>query len=170
MRCTTRGFDQAGVSMVEFALVLPIVAMLTFGMLTGGLLFHQQLSVTHAAREAARLGATSPFDQADTEAFLDAVADRAVDSAGGELGPDVAGRYICVAYVSSSVSVRRTESGSDGPSYSSSSCFADDRGDEARVQVRLRRDGELNIVFQRWDVPVSSDALARHEVTRSGGG
>ena len=40
--------------MVEFALVLPILLMLLFGIIDFGLYFYNDLQLTHAARDAAR--------------------------------------------------------------------------------------------------------------------
>lgn len=51
-----------GASAVEFALVLPILLILLFGIITGGMLYNQQLSVTQAAREGARFAATYPYE------------------------------------------------------------------------------------------------------------
>ena len=48
--------------MVEFALVLPILLMLLFGIIDFGLYFYNDLELSHAARDAARRAsvATSP--------------------------------------------------------------------------------------------------------------
>lgn len=53
--------NRKGQSMVEFALVLPIMLLLLLGIMEFGFIFHEYLVVTHAAREGARdasLGAT----------------------------------------------------------------------------------------------------------------
>lgn len=54
--------DERGAAAVEFALLLPVISMLFFGIVTFGFLFNIYISVTHAAREGARwaaLGASS---------------------------------------------------------------------------------------------------------------
>ena len=43
-----------GQAMVEFALVLPILLIILLGIMEFGLVFHEYLVVTHAAREVAR--------------------------------------------------------------------------------------------------------------------
>lgn len=43
---------------MEFALFAPLIFMLIVGMFTGGLVYNSQLSISHAAREGARYGAT----------------------------------------------------------------------------------------------------------------
>lgn len=52
--------NERGQSTVEFALVLPLVALLLLGLLQVGLLLKDQLLVSGAAREAAREAAVSP--------------------------------------------------------------------------------------------------------------
>jgi len=51
--------DQRGAAAVEFALVLPILAIMLFGIITGGLSYSHALGVTNAVREGARFGATA---------------------------------------------------------------------------------------------------------------
>jgi hypothetical protein len=47
---------RAGQSLVEMAMVLPVLAFLTFGLLDFGRAYYFQVSVTNAAREGARTG------------------------------------------------------------------------------------------------------------------
>ena len=49
-----KGSRQQGAAMVEFALVLPILIMLVFGIIEFGRAFNADISLTHAAREGAR--------------------------------------------------------------------------------------------------------------------
>ena len=51
--------NQSGAVAVEFALVLPVLAMLLLGTITGGLAFNDHLALTNAVREGARFGATT---------------------------------------------------------------------------------------------------------------
>jgi Flp pilus assembly protein TadG len=51
-----------GATAVEFAIVLPILLMLLLGIISVGLLYNQQLTLTQAAREGARFAATLPVD------------------------------------------------------------------------------------------------------------
>ena len=51
---TTRWRSRAGQSLVEMAMVLPVLAFLTFGLLDFGRAYYFQVSVTNAAREGAR--------------------------------------------------------------------------------------------------------------------
>lgn len=46
--------SEKGQSLVEFALVIPILIMLLFGIIDFGRVFHAYLTIDHAGREAAR--------------------------------------------------------------------------------------------------------------------
>jgi Flp pilus assembly protein TadG len=46
--------SQNGQSLVEFALVLPLLVLLLFGIMDFGRIFHAYLTIDHAGREAAR--------------------------------------------------------------------------------------------------------------------
>jgi len=48
-----------GQSLVEMALVIPILIIVLFGILEFGRIFHSYLVITHAAREGARFGVIS---------------------------------------------------------------------------------------------------------------
>ena len=48
---------EKGASAVEFAIILPILVMLVFGIIQFGLAFNKYIAITHAAREGARLAA-----------------------------------------------------------------------------------------------------------------
>jgi hypothetical protein len=52
---THRWRSHAGQSLVEMAMVLPVLAFLTFGLLDFGRAYYFQVSVTNAAREGARV-------------------------------------------------------------------------------------------------------------------
>ncbi len=64
--------DERGASAVEFALVLPLLVSILFGMIDFGYYFGQFNEVRHAAREGARIAAVSnvAFDQ-DGDADFD---------------------------------------------------------------------------------------------------
>ncbi len=53
---TERWRGRAGQSLVEMAMVLPVLALLTFGLLDFGRAYYFQVSITNAAREGARVG------------------------------------------------------------------------------------------------------------------
>lgn len=59
--------NRNGSSAVEFAVLLPILILLIFGIIEFGRAYNAYLSVSHAAREAARLAAVGKFDEATVE-------------------------------------------------------------------------------------------------------
>ena len=68
-----RAKRQRGQALVEFAMVLPVLILLLVGMMQFGLLFHEFLLVTHAAREGARV-ATLGGSDAEIVAAVNAAA------------------------------------------------------------------------------------------------
>jgi len=64
---------EQGAAAVEFALVLPLLMLLIFGIVDFGRMLNAQIVLTEAAREGAR--ATSIVDQSEGEAKVDAVLD-----------------------------------------------------------------------------------------------
>jgi len=49
--------SEKGASAVEFALILPILIILVFGIVEFGIAFNNYITITHAAREGARIAA-----------------------------------------------------------------------------------------------------------------
>lgn len=64
MRRLHRGNREQGAALIEFALIMPLLILLVFGMVDAGWAFFQNLEVRHGAREAARLAAVN-FGSAD---------------------------------------------------------------------------------------------------------
>ena len=68
-----------GASAVEFALVVPLLVALLFGIISYGYMFSVRQAVTQAAAEGARAGAVLPAGQDVSAAAIDAVS-QALDS------------------------------------------------------------------------------------------
>lgn len=88
--------EERGAAAVEFALVLPILVLILFGVIEFGGAYHAQLMVTGAAREAAREMAVGGDAAAATGRAVDAAVgipaaalDVAVDPAACAAGTDV---------------------------------------------------------------------------------
>lgn len=64
--------SEKGQSLVEFALVLPLLVVLLFGIIDFGRIFHVYLTIDHAGREAAR---AASIGQDDTKIINTAVND-----------------------------------------------------------------------------------------------
>ena len=137
---------------MEFAIVFPLLAMLVFGMLSGGIVMNRKLSVTHATREAARYGATVPVDQLGTpDAWADHVRDVAVERSGGVLEPE----HVCVALMDGTT----IEASTDG-----TACITDDIDTGHRVQVTATLPEEhINGIIVQVPVTIESDATAKYE-------
>ena len=191
-----RGCGDAGVAIVELALVIVIVVMLLLGMLTGGLSYYRKISITDAARIAARYGTvhampasfpsydsscndsgqggiTSSIDQ-----WLVDVACDAIYNAQGELDVGSSGRVICVTYVPSTGETdvsettlewdQSTNSGSftTGQSCAEASTITASPTD-AIVQVVTQRTGTLEAVVWNQTLHLQSAAYGRYEEVSS---
>lgn len=181
---------ERGVALVEFALVFPVFMTLVLGMFSGGLAYNRKLTLTNAAREAARYAATldltgQPWDTdgiAATAHSLDAwlyqVADAVQRNAENDLDAGVPALSICVAYVhpngpthttdpdAAGHTLLRTNSGSSyGASGPAAQCFSDGitDGDEKRVHVEVSRRSDLQLLFFDIAVTLSSESVMRFE-------
>ncbi len=56
---------QKGAAAVEFAIILPILIMLVFGIIEFGIAYNNWISLTHAAREGVRLAAVEDYENMD---------------------------------------------------------------------------------------------------------
>ena len=158
--------DEGGASLVEFALVLPLILMLVLGLVSAGIAYNDKITLTHAARESARFAATFPIsNSASLEAWLAAVEARALADAAGSLDPGTPGLYICIAYVfpdgsGANDSTKRRLNGAPG----SADCFTDGRpSTERRVQIEIGRDTELEALFFSTTIGLKSQAVSRFE-------
>jgi hypothetical protein len=168
LRLRRRTAREDGASAVEFAILAPIVFGILFGTLTGGFAWNSQQQITHAAREAARFGATTTADVAGLTATLGR-AQETIKGNAGLSGWGGAPSY-CVAYVEvegAPSPAMKTE----GAGPTEGVCIDNDglEADEGRVQVVIRQDVDLNFVVISRTVTLNSAAVARHEM-RAGSG
>src|SRR5512139_1440453 len=63
--------DQRGASVVEFALILPLVVVLIFSIIEFSLALYDKAIVTNASREGARAGILARWDTSQTPAIYD---------------------------------------------------------------------------------------------------
>jgi Flp pilus assembly protein TadG len=76
--------------MTEFALILPILALLLFGVIQLGMVFNHYLTVTDAARAGARKGATALYGDGNAAAAAEQAARDSADNLDdGKLDVDV---------------------------------------------------------------------------------
>ena len=159
--------DDAGASLVEFALILPVFFTLLLGMFTGGLAYTRKLSVGDATREGARYGATLPLSaEATTDLWLQRVGNITVGAGDGELAPGETGSAICIAYVPATGTPRRMQrSGIATPVFTDGKCFSDGRAGETRIQVTAQRTSTLELLVWSRDLLLSSHSVVRFEAT-----
>ena len=136
-RDTAPGDD--GAAAVEFALVSPILFLLLFGIITFGMVFAQQLSLTNAARQGARVAVVNSNQRTCGDLLAE------VQGAAGTIG--MAGEDV-------SVTVERVRSGAvttkcpTSTSYTSGQagvvpCAGSQTNDELRVSARF--DSEMAV-------------------------
>lgn len=166
-RFRRRGADERGAALVEFALVLPLVVVMTFGMMTSAMAYNNKMDLTHAAREGARYGSTLPLTQCSgspnpcggTTTWAQLVRSVVVERAMGA----VTAADVCVALVhGSSASVNTpTTSYSTGGAV----CFPESSGDAGnRVQILITKsDSAIDAVFFRIPLALTSEATAKFE-------
>ena len=169
--------DEDGASIVEFALIFPVLVCLLLGMFTGGIAFNQKLALTSGVREGSRYGATLPVSSTSCTAgsktlacWLTKVAEVATAASEGELDSTVAGHQLCVAYVYPAGTIATDRSTklvrtSSGDTISTGGrCFDDGRGDdERRVQVAESRPGRIEYFFGTATPLLSSDSVTKFE-------
>jgi Flp pilus assembly protein TadG len=85
--------NQQGQSMTEFALVLPILALLLFGVIQFGIVFNHYITLTDAVRAGARKGAVGRRLQNPDAAVVQAVRDAATDLNQADLNVTVASSW-----------------------------------------------------------------------------
>lgn len=146
---------EGGANAVEFALVLPLLIVLIFGIAWGAIAYNRQLTLTQAARESARFGATLAVDVDDAgevAAWRSSVEDRARDVAQGQL--DMPGADICVFLEIDGVTVVNTHG---GPCLSSGSLSG------SRVEVETRAPARIEAVFVNSVLDLRGTSAARYE-------
>jgi Flp pilus assembly protein TadG len=67
MTSRNRSSGEDGAELIEFALVLPLMLLVMFGIIDFGLLFQRYLVVTNAAREGARVAVLPGYTNADVQ-------------------------------------------------------------------------------------------------------
>jgi hypothetical protein len=165
--------DERGASLVELAFALPLLIMLLVGMVSAGIAYNHQLSLTHAVREGGRYGATLPVNPGTMDDWLETVINQTVADATGTLAAGVPGRYVCVAYVhpdgiaAGDTTTRRILNTSGlQASEGGQQCFTgnDNRPDsERRVQIVVERQTDFSVVFWSTSLTLGHEAVNRFE-------
>ena len=155
--------NDRGAALVEFALLLPLLALLLFGTITGGLTLSRQNSVKNAAREGARFGAINPINEPNIPTYLDQVIVQVENAAHPDLKDGVDGKSICVAFVTGSGSVTKRTKTNAGTTSGDTPCFDDSPLTYDRVQVSVERRSEINAILYANNVLIEARSVTRYE-------
>ena len=156
---------ERGASLVEFAIIMPVLAALLLGTITGGITLSRQNSVENAVREGTRFGAVYPSPETNVSGYLNAVLTQTRDAATGDLDAGVSGQYICVSYTDDTGGTKNLKQnlGVTG-SVGNGACFADGRPPtDERVQVVASRTSPINAILYSDDITLSSKSVTRYE-------
>lgn len=159
MHVRRRRNEERGASLVEFALILPVLACLVFGGITGGLALSTKNSATNAVREGGRLGATLPVGAS----WAQDVRERVVDLAGGDLVDD----EVCVQLIDVDSSTSPpTEVEVDsviGTDCTGLAPATPSSADGCTVKVWSRTTAELTAIFVSRDLTIDASAVGIYE-------
>jgi Flp pilus assembly protein TadG len=147
------GSSQRGASLVEFALVMPHLAMLLLGMVSTGLVYNQKLDLTHATREGARYGATiSPYQQWQSGSWATNVRDLVIARSSEKLtAADVWSLVVSSSATTSAVYSRRPHGQLLHDEDDGTTCYADSYSQYSltdtglRAQVTVARPGRSSL-------------------------
>jgi Flp pilus assembly protein TadG len=165
-RLHRRADAERGAAMVEFALVLPILAMFVLGIFTGGVAYNNKQQITSAARDGARYGATLAADQCASSAdcggltWAQVVRNVAVQRSAGSLTTS----GVCVALVAGSGAAPAPVDPAHTTKADGTACYADGSSDTGlRVQVVVTRTDVLDTLLYKQTLNLESRAVAQFE-------
>lgn len=171
------GETDAGAAAVEFALLLPLVLMLTIGTISAGFAFHHWIGVTQGAREGARFGATLSVQAAGgtTDQWLQQVSDRTIAASGlwVDATHDVPNSSVCVGLnspaaapaIARHVTVTVDASGTAASAFANGLCPGLPPVTGDYVQVSASRPAVFNFVVHSSNITVDGSSVVRFEAT-----
>lgn len=140
--------NERGAALIEAALVLPFLLLLTFGIWTTARAWNINNTMEHAAREAARHGATvDPWDSGASPGDVRAVADADMTSAAIDTS---AISTVCIELIAD---------GGDSCDATHTNATGTDQ-----ILVKLRYpDYKLEFLFFSTTIDLEASAISRHE-------
>lgn len=146
---------ERGASLVEFALLAPVLFALLLGMITGGLALSAKNSMSNAVREGARLGATLESDAA----WHTDVRDRVVALAGGDLDDS----EVCAELIDIGANVTRRSWIGGGCTLAEAPALPSSATTGCIVRVWADRTADLNVIFFSRTLPLGANAVGIYE-------
>ena len=161
MRRVRQRRGDRGATLVEFALILPLLMMLILGMFSGGIAYNRKNSMTNAVREGARYGATILDDASDPDDLSEAVRARVDDLAGSdlELGD------ICVGLYEIGNAVALDKAPNSCPASVGAVPADPSPASGCIVKVWAAKNAEIEMMITKFNVGLSADGRARYERT-----
>jgi Flp pilus assembly protein TadG len=167
---TTPQRDERGASVLEFAMIAPVLFMLVLGIFTGSQAYNQKLSLTSAAREGGRWGATQATNGVTNATWLANVAAQVENRANGDLAPSVSNRTLCVAIIPPSTSTSPSQyllwTTSDSGTVANGTCpgtTVSQSSTDQQVQVVVKRSATLDTMLFQQTVTLSATSVGRWE-------
>jgi Flp pilus assembly protein TadG len=162
-----------GAAAVEFALVLPLLVIVTLGIITGGLSYSNAIGVQNAVREGARFGATGDVSQVSWTADVIArVRDTQFDDG---TTAATSGTSVCVQLFKAPATVAKWECSvgqNGGPQLTAPATSADDPAVPVNlatgtcvVRVLAARKYEINGGLTSWSGTIVRGSTALYERT-----
>ena len=147
--------NERGTALVEMAMVLPLAFALLLGVFTGGHAYFQKISLVDAARDGARYGASLKVPPAGVNEWRQAVKNRVVGLAGGQ----VTASEVCAELVT--------------PTGSNTACGVSDPAGAASdptsltpasvVKVSVTKSTRIEFVFFSTSPTLNAKIAARYE-------
>jgi Flp pilus assembly protein TadG len=153
----SRPRDRGAVA-VEFALVLPLLAMLLMGVITGGVSFTNSIGLANAVREGARFGATADLSSGTWAADVT----RRTRETQFDDDPDDPVTTVCVQVVGGGSIGWQCDAGTGSAPAQPTNLPAASAG-TCMVVVVASRPYRLNFVFGRFDGELVRQSVARYE-------
>jgi len=147
--------DQRGNALVEMAMVLPLAMAMLLGIFTGGNAYFQKISMVDAARDGARYGASLKVPVGGITAWRQAVQDRVVQLAGGQLvAADVCADLVVPTGVNVACGVSDPAGASTDPSVLTPASV---------VKVSVVKATKVEFIFYTSNPTLSARVAARYE-------
>lgn len=148
---------ERGASLIEFAILAPVLFALLLGMMTGGLALSKKNSMENAVREGARFGSTLP----ENDAWAGAVQARVIELSGG----DLVASDVCVELIRKADAATETSRRSTActlpvaleppvPNVPAGQCA---------VKVWARRSSDLQVIFFSRSLTLDTSNVNRYE-------